>query len=198
MKNTIVTIIFLSCSIFLFGQEQEEGFFLETDTTWRKEIFHFPIRFAQNINYEGIEDARFPIGWEKKDSPNFWSYAFAWKIATKGELAENELEADLQKYFDGLMGIGVNKNEELLLQSTTAVFLKKENTKNTSRYIGKIKTIDSFFTKKPMTLNVLVDKYYCDEKKKAIILFRFSPKEFGDDVWHIFDEVKVPANVCDL
>lgn len=35
---------------------------LEMDETWGTEIFHFPIRSAKGINYEGIEDARFPKG----------------------------------------------------------------------------------------------------------------------------------------
>ena len=186
MKNIIITILLLSYSILLLGQEKEHLFFLETDSTWRKEMFHFPIHFASDINYEGIEDARFPVGWEKQDSPNFWSYAFAWDIEHSEQITETELEVDLQKYFNGLMR----------WQKTSVEILKKEETNNTTKYAGKVNTNDAFFTKEPMTLNVLIEKIYCEKKKKSIILFRFSPKEFGDDVWQKLEEVKLPAAIA--
>ena len=73
MRNILVTfIVFLSLN-FLSGQKNEDLFFLETDTSWRKELFTFPIRFADNIKYAGVEDARFPVGWEDQKSDHFCS-----------------------------------------------------------------------------------------------------------------------------
>ena len=186
MKNILTIILLFSCFILLPGQEKEHLYFLETDSTWRKELFLFPINFAQDINYKGVEDARFPTGWEKQDSPNFWSYAFAWNIEHSEKISETELEADLQKYFNGLMR----------WQETSVEILKKAETTNTVSYTGKVKTKDAFFTKEPMTLNVLIEKIYCAEKKKSVILFRFSPKQFGADVWQKLEEVKLPASVA--
>lgn len=170
---------------------------LETDTTWRKEIFNFPIHFAKEINYEGFEEAQFPEGWRKKDSPDFWSYVFAWNINLNTELTANELETNLQIYFDGLMKV-INKDPELVLPKTIAQFHKKEDANNISRYTGKVEIFDAFVTNKPMTLNVSIDKYYCEQKKKSIILFRFSPKEFGNDIWGKLKKVTLRANICDL
>ena len=186
MKNIITIILLLSNSILLSGQEKEHLFFLETDSTWRKEMFIFPIGFARDINYKGVEDARFPVGWEKQDSPNFWSYAFAWNIEHSEAITETELEVDLQKYFNGLMK----------WQKTSVEVLKKEETNNRAEYKGKVKTKDAFFTKEPMTLNVLIEKIYCEQQKKSIILFRFSPKEFGDDVWQKLEEVTLPVSIA--
>jgi len=53
---------------------------LQTDSTWTKEIIKFPLGFAQEIKFEGFEDLRFPSGWAKQDSPDFWSYVWAWSI----------------------------------------------------------------------------------------------------------------------
>ena len=92
----------------------------------------------------------------------------------------------MQIYFDGLM----NK------QNTNAIIIKKDGANGVSRYIGKVKTFDEFFTKVPMVLNVLIERYYCENLKKTIILFRFSPKAFGNDVWLKLDEVKLPASIC--
>ncbi len=90
MKNILTIVLLLSYSVLLLGQEKEHLYFLETDSTWRKEMFLFPISFAPDIHYQGVEDARFPVGWEKQDSPNFWSYAFAWNIEQSGKITEAE------------------------------------------------------------------------------------------------------------
>lgn len=182
MKKILTLILFVSFSSFLLAQKNDHFFFLETDTTWRKEMFVFPINFAPDINYEGREDARFPEGWEEQDSPNFWSYAFAWNIEHNKNITESILEADLQKYFNGLMR----------WDKTTVEIDKKEEANNKTSYTGAVKTTDAFFTKEPMTLNVKAEEIYCPEKKKSIILFRFSPKEFDAAVWQKLGEVKLP------
>ena len=185
MKNISTIILFFFCSTFLLGQEKDHLFFLETDTTWRQEQFIFPIQHARDIDYKGVEDARFPVGWEDQDSPNFWSYVFAWDIEHDGEITPTELETDLQKYFSGLM-----RGKE------TNVQISKKNTiDNKTHYIGAVKTIDNFFTKEPMTLHVQADQIYCEEKKKSILLFKFSPKEFGHKVWKKLEEPKLPAEM---
>ena len=50
-----------------------------TEDSWGKEVFTFPIRFAKEIKYEGIEEAYFPRGWNKVKNPEFWTYAFGIK-----------------------------------------------------------------------------------------------------------------------
>lgn len=185
MKNISTTILLFFCSTFLFGQVQEHLFFLETDTTWRQEQFIFPIQHARDIEYQGVEDARFPVGWEEQDSPNFWSYVFAWDIESDRALKANNLEVDLQKYFEGLMR-GKETSVEISLKNTTD---------NKTHFTGFVKTIDNFFTKKTMTLHVIADQIYCKEKKKCIILFKFSPKEFGHQVWKKLEEPKLPIEM---
>jgi hypothetical protein len=187
MRNIAVVLIMLYHVLISFGQEQEDLFFLETNSTWRKEIFQFPLGFAPDIPYEGIEDARFPEGWEDSTSTNFWSYAFAWNIAGTKEIPESELEHNLKMYFDGLMGT----------QHTMTLMVKREAGYSATKYVGKVLTYDAFFTKKQLVLNVLIDKFSYDNKTKSVILLRFSPKEFKHDVWHMLEEVKLPANFCD-
>lgn len=184
MKN-ILTLLLLSYSIFVSAQVHSQNhdhlFFLETDTSWRQELFIFPINFAKDIDYKGVEDARFPRGWEKQDSPNFWSYVFVWNIEHEKEITTLQLESDLKKYFDGLMRWD-ESNVEIQKQATTS---------NTVNYTGKVNTRDNFFTKVPMTLNVKIEQTYCSEQKKSILVFRFSPKEFKSTVWQTLNEVKV-------
>lgn len=188
VKHSLIIIFLLATSFVLLGQEQEQEhlYFLETDSTWRKELFIFPINFAREINYKGVEDARFPEGWEDQESPNFWSYAFAWNIEHTTDLSGAILEADLQKYFNGLMGT-----------DKTKVQLQEKDAKGTVIYFeGAVQTMDGFFTKKPMTLNVRIENRYCAEKKKSILVFRFSPQGFGSVVWQKLQEVQLPVSVA--
>lgn len=193
MKHTLITILFIFQAVLLFSQDHEHVDLLETDTAWTKEIFPFPIGFAPDINYEGIEEARFPPGWGKVESPEFWSYVFVWNIKLDRELGERELEENLELYFDGLMH-GVNKDTSIIVPPTTALFLKKDETS----FVGKVRVYDAFRKQKLFVLHVHVEKRVCTQTKKTLVLFRFSPQEFDQEIWKKLKQVKLRAEVCDL
>ena len=102
MNKHIVTILLLFFCILSYSQEEESLEVFTTDSTWVKEIIKFPISFAQDIKYEGFEDLRFPQGWSNQESPNFWSYVWAWSINGIEKPSESDLEKNVQLYFDGL------------------------------------------------------------------------------------------------
>ena len=178
-----------------FGQEHENVNIIAADSTWGKEIFKFPIRFAKNINYKGVEEARFPPkGWNIEEHQNFWSYVFAWDINLNRKIKESELELDLEKYFDGLVGVDYNKEREQY--KAESIIVKVEDSDTSSIFKGKINTYDGFTTNKAITLYVLIESNYCMIEKKSVILFRFSPKSFEHAVWKTLKEVKLNTNVC--
>ncbi len=193
MKNyftIIIYIAFLSTSMVAqdhLKSKQGTVDLLVTDSTWIKEIFTFPIRFAKEIDHKGIEEAHFPKGWSSKESPNFWSYVFVWNVEGHRVNSVKELEADLKTYFDGLMG----------LPNTITQFTKKENSENKTNYVGKVSFFDNLRTKEDISLNVRVQKQYCKENNKSIIVFRFSPKGFNHEVWNTIEKVTLHANACD-
>ena len=193
MKKHIVTILLLFFCILSYSQEEESLEVFTTDSTWIKEIIKFPINFAQDINYEGFEDLRFPQGWSNQESPNFWSYVWAWNINGIEKPSESDLEKNVQLYFDGLLGLDFYKINDVKTPKTNAVFIKKGNT----HYIGKVKTIDTRYTKLPMTLNVLVEYNYCETQKKTIMVFRFSPKPFDNAVWETLKSVTLKDHFCE-
>lgn len=197
MKNYTKFIFIVCCSLATFAQEKEDLNLFETDSTWFKEVIKFPIGFAQNIQFEGFEDLRFPPGWSKQDSPEFWSYIWAWSLNDIKSLSETEIETNIQYYFNGLLGIGPDSQGENKAHNTNAVFVKKENSSGHLQYVGKVKTFDTRYTKKPMTLYVMVDSYYCEKENKTIIHFRFSPQTFEHDVWNTLNSVKLNSDVCE-
>ena len=193
MKRSLLIIIVLLQSIVLFSQEHETPPFLESDSTWGIEMFKFPIRFAREINYQGTEDARFPKGWGTIDSSTFWSYVFGWNITTEKEITKAEFERDLKIYFDGLNDVKGRQKTDPTFQNTSIKLIQQKNTAN---FKGQLVIFDHFTTNKYITLNVMIESHYCKEKNSAIIIFRFSPKDFKHDVWKRLYEVKAPVNTC--
>lgn len=187
MKNALLILLSLLYVTKSYSQEMENIHLLVTDTTWTKEHFTFPINFAQEINYEGVEEAVFPKGWSSVEGPNFWSYCFAWSVKTSSPLSEIDFEKNLELYFNGLLGI----------ETTTALFIKMDDSKSTTKnYIGKIKLLETRYTNKPMTLNVLAENYYCEKEMKTSVLFKFSPKEFDDRVWQQLKNITLKNPIC--
>ncbi len=175
---------------------KEDLYLLKTDKSWSKEVFIFPLNFAKDLDYEGTEEAHFPKGWRNPASPEFWSYVFVWNVKRSTELTAAELESNLQMYFDGLTNV-VNKNKDLVPPKAMADMHKKEAINEVSKFVGTIKIFDAFVTQKNMTLQVVVEKKYCEQKKKSIIFCRFSPKEFGHEIWRTLDEIKLRGNSCE-
>lgn len=186
MKNKILTIGFILLSFVVFGQEKSNVHLLETDSTWNQEVFHFPIPFAPEIKFEGFEDARFPMFWAKKDSTDFWSYAFVWSINNPVEITSDVLEANIEMYFNGLMNY----------QNSVAIFIENEPSSIVNKYIGKLKTFDALVTKTNMTLNVTAEHFYCDQSRTTYIVFRFSPQDFGLNIWKKLENVKLRKDFC--
>ena len=57
MKKIITLILLLFfCLLNSFGQIKKEQNIIKLDSTWGKELFPFPIRFAKNINYTGVAE----------------------------------------------------------------------------------------------------------------------------------------------
>lgn len=168
---------------------------LVSDKEWGHEIFHFPLNFAPEIPYKGREDARFPPGWRDTASNDFWSYVFAWHIEQASDLSIDEVTANLQLYFDGIMKV-VNKDKGKLLPKTVVKLHQEASKGSTVHLSGTLDTYDSFITREPMTLNVRIAQYFCRKEKKATMVFRFSPKPFGHEIWSKLEELQLREEVC--
>ncbi|GAA0745166.1 hypothetical protein [Gaetbulibacter jejuensis] len=190
MKQLLICFAILITTL-VSAQDETHQNLLVTDSTWAKEVFKFPIGFAQDISYSGFEEAQFPKGWGTKESPRFWSYAFVWHIEGEIDIDEHTLENDLQLYFDGLMDMKTNGNIENDILKTNVLLVKTKTS-----YKGKLKTFDRLKTKEIITLNVTVEEHYCKDKNTTLLLFRFSPKSFDDSIWNELNTIILKNNVC--
>ena len=194
MKKLLL-VSFFFCSIAAFNQEIEKENLIKLDSTWGKEVFSFPIRFAQSINYTGVAEVRFPPkGWIYPEHPFFWTYTYVWAINFDKKITAKQLTSDLEKYFDGLNDVRKDNN---INQKATATIRKISKNKSTTFFEGKVDTYDHFATNKRIILNVKIESNFCKKDKKTAILFKFSPKEFTHKVWETINTIKLANEFCE-
>lgn len=197
MKNKIKVVfsIFLFWTFFSFGQNITVNL-IKVDSTWAKEAFEFPINFAQSINYKGVAEIRFPPkGWIHPEHPFFWSYTYVWSIDYREPFTANQLKKDLETYFDGLNEVRENHNLHQKASATITLIKKK---KSTTFFEGKIDTYDHFATNKRIILNVKIESHFCNETKKTVLFFKFSPKEYTHEVWETLDKIELNDEICNF
>lgn len=196
MRTLIIAILLVATAISLTGQAHDHSAILQTDSTWGHEFFEFPIRFAQDIPYEGIEDATFPRGWSDQKSEEFWSYVFAWDISHEESFNAKIIERDLQIYFDGLMKLNHENKDNTEVKQTSSKFYKIPSNDDVLRFKGKLRTLNAFHTQKAFTLNVTVEQHICSLQQRSLIVFRFSPRDFDETIWVKLNAIKLVEPIC--
>ncbi len=165
-------------------------------TDWGKEFFHFPLHFAPQINYQGVEEVVFPENWIIPDSADFWSYVFVWELDNKTLITPSELEKVLIEYFDGLMAV-VNDDKDAEMIKTSTHFELNPDPQDSVDIIGDLTIFDAFATNAPLDLNARIFSNYCEERGKLFLLFQFSPQEYDHPTWDKLRTVLVRETICE-
>ena len=84
------------------GDDGELPFAMPIPDGWRTETIPFPLEFAPDLPYTGLEELRFAPGMFEAGSPDFWSYAFVWWVDAGQPTDLGSLAAHLESYFRGL------------------------------------------------------------------------------------------------
>ena len=153
---------------------------LNGDDTWGKEIITFPIDWAPKMTVKGYEDLRFAPEWSNPKHDDFWSLVMAWKVITPAEITMNELQSNLEGYFDGLM-IPNHWSQEF--PKPNLELFDSIKTETSIEFKGKLTVFDGFHTGKLITLNILGVQQLCEKTGNSIIVFRISPKAYSEPVW---------------
>ncbi len=192
-KSVLALAIFALTCVVSYGQKEES--ILSAPDNWQSEILHFPLGFAQTIDFVGFEDLRFAPGWSDTTSQECWAYMFVWYIEFDSVMTETKLTESFNRYYDGLMGVDSKNQADTAklnqLDKTFCLFVKTDE-----GFTGKMRVYDAFFAKDYMTLNIKVKEFICPKTNKQIVWCDISPRDIGHDVWKIFDDVKLKVN-CD-
>ncbi|MEO0472260.1 MAG: hypothetical protein AAF206_21730 [Bacteroidota bacterium] len=181
MRSIFLFLICFLAISFVSAQEKNESLsILKSPENWRSELIPFPLSFAPEIDFTGVEDIRFAKGWNDQESPEFWAYAFVWYLENDPQLSDSRLQELMKLYYYGIMGV----------DNTVALFLPSGD----GHFIGRVQTHDRFFTKQPLLLNIRVETSYCTKQKRHLVLFQLSPQAFDHAVWESFQEVEIAVD----
>ena len=195
MYRLIIGISFLALILPNHLRAQEVESILKAPDDWNSELIEFPLSFAPQIDFEGIEDIRFSPGWSNPYSEQFWTYYFCWYVAGETELTDDFLERTMNLYFDGLIAVVINNQEDSIrveeVGQTSSTFSRAQE-----GFEGEISIFDAFFTMEEVRLRVKVRQDICKAQGMQLISFELSPKDFETPVWDLFKEIErlVPCN----
>ena len=175
------------------AQEAPElPFYLPTPVGWRTETLPFPLDFAPELEYEGLEELRFSSGMFTEIKSDFWSYAFIWWVPEGTSFSTDRLQTDLEAYFRGL-------NQEVAEArkfdpGDTEVKVQLEPTDTSSsegpQWEGTARTVDVFATRRPILLNLRIDLAECPEQGHRAAFFQLSPQPRRHNIWGVMDSMR--------
>lgn len=155
---------------------------------WKEETIPFPLEFAPELPYQGVEELRFSPGMFKADQEDYWSYAFVWWLDGRPVLDAAELSSSLKRYFTGLCtAVAKDKGHPVdaarFAASVHALAGARKQDHAVAAFAGTVDAYDAFVTGKPIVLNVEVWVWDCDRSGKRAALVLASPKPASAPIW---------------
>lgn len=192
---SMLTRIALSVLLLLVGaaagaqEEIESPFFLPTPGEWSTEVIPFPLEFAPELEYEGLEELRFAPGMFEEGRSDFWSYAFVWWVPEETELDTDRLESDLESYFRGLTRAVAESRDFDAGEPRFEVNLAPSAPQSGS-WLGTALTFDAFVTRRPVELRVRIDTIPCPSQGHLAAFFQLSPQPAEHEIWRTLGELR--------
>lgn len=177
----VLTTLALSAS----GQEAPEvPLFMPIPEGWRTETIPFPLEFAPELAYEGLEEIRFAPGMFQEGAEDFWSYAFVWWLPMTTTIDAEILSTDLESYFRGLSLAAADRRGfdpgEPVFAATIG---RLESRGEVQHFAGEVDTFDAFASRQPIELNVQIRIWDCAPQERRIVFFELSPQPPSHAIW---------------
>lgn len=175
-----------------FAQETAEvPFHLPTPKGWRTETIPFPLDFAPELEYEGLEELRFSPGMFTGTEVDYWSYIFVWWVPEDTSFSAQRLENDLEIYYRGLteqvsrireFDAGNPKHEAELKEAGSG-------DSDLDSWEGSVHTYDVFATRSAIRLLLRIDIRHCEEQGHLAAIFQLSPQPRRHKIWNVMGDV---------
>ncbi|MEM7051424.1 MAG: hypothetical protein AAF604_17270 [Acidobacteriota bacterium] len=156
-----------------FTMPQPEG--------WRSETIPFPLPFAPELAYRGLEEVRLPGGMFEPESPEFWSYVFAWWLPIGTDIEAGRLEQDLVLYYRGLAETISGRLEyepgplEIEAELEPVAGRKRQ-------WNGSVAAFDPFVTRKALRIAARITLWDCLPDHR-VVFFELSPQPMTHAIW---------------
>ena len=201
--SSVTAMLLMSILTLVWGEVMAEEkteagatLFQQSPADWRPEVIPFPLGFAPDIDYKGVEEIRFAPGMFKPETDTYFTYAFVWWLEGQPTIDQARLQDDLLKYFRGLYQ-AVSKKETKQVDSFSVKIepdgsLDEDGLKKI-RYRGEVRWVDPFVTEQGLTLNLRISHWDCPAKDRTAVLFLATPRKDGDAVWDTLAGIKAGA-----
>lgn len=165
-------------------------FSLPTPEGWRTETIPFPLGFAPELDYTGLEELRFAPGMFSAGAEDYWTYAFVWWIPIDTDPGIERLQTDLEAYFFGLTRVVARGNGFDPGNPTYEARLNAVDESESGRLRGRVLTFDAFAARKPVELNARIENVRCEEQGRRALIFLLSPQSEGHAVWRSLETIR--------
>lgn len=159
---------------------------------WGVERIAFPIEFAPQIPYKGMEDLRFAPGWAKPESNDYWSYTFLWWLEGSPTIDALTLQDNLKAYYSGLVGrniSGRNIPADKVVPTNVVIKKTKAGANGELTYAGTISLLD-YMTQRPMTLQCSITIKICKDQNRTAVFVALSPKLPNHSIWQDLNKIR--------
>jgi hypothetical protein len=161
--------------------------------------FALPPVFAPNIPYKGAEELRFSPGMFKKDSADYFTYAFVAQLDNTVTISQDNIQDYLLRYFKGLCG-STAKERKLIIDTskiTVSIEKKKHMPANETIYNASLRVFGVFTDGAPVRLNMEIKILTDSAAGKTYLIFITSPQvktgKVWDSLYQIQKDFKVPV-----
>ncbi|HBN76136.1 MAG TPA: hypothetical protein DD473_10015 [Planctomycetaceae bacterium] len=165
---------------------------------WKGEQIPLPPSFAKEMQFKGIEEARFSPGMFQEKSNTFFSYFFIFKIDPGSELTENNIKRELLTYYQGLSRTIFNSRKKDIDTSqftcilTKAIPLDSQNIypQGLTEYSATVNWTEPFVTQKPQMLNLIIQAWTDKTTRHGYLFVCVSPQDFKANIWQTMRDIR--------
>lgn len=198
LRRLDVLMVILSGASAVLAADTELEKNITVPAGWRGEQIPLPPSFAREMQFKGIEEARFSPGMFQEKSNSFFSYFFVFKLDPGTELTQKNIERELLTYYQGLSStIFKSRKKEIdtsgftcKLTKATPVDPQKIYPQGLTEYAAQVNWTEPFVTRKPQALNLIIQTWTDKSTGTGYLFACVSPQEYKANIWQTMRNIR--------
>lgn len=198
LRRLAVLMVILTGASVVLAADTELAKNIKVPNGWKGEQIPLPPSFAREMQFKGIEEARFSPGMFQEKSNSFFSYFFVFKLDPGTELTQRNIERELLTYYQGLSStIFKSRKKEIDTSGFTCKLTKaipvdpqKIYPQGLTEYAAQVNWTEPFVTRKPQTLNLIIQTWTDKTTGTGYLFACVSPQEYKANIWQTMRNIR--------
>mgnify|MGYP003663118001 CR=1 FL=1 len=198
MRRFAVLLAILFGTNTVLAADAELAKHITVPAGWKGEQISLPPSFAREMQFKGIEEARFSPGMFQEKSDTFFSYIFVFKIDPGSELTQKNIERELLTYYQGLSRTIFNSQKQKIdtseftckLTKAMPVDSQKIYPHGLTEYSATVEWTEPFVTRKPQTLNLIIQSWTDKTTRHGYLFVCVSPQGRKANIWQSMQNIR--------